>query len=456
MNKPATPRGDFEIWIGPQVADGYQVKVESPAGDADSHLHLPLDSPEFTAALERIQALDTDRTLLKEFGTRLFEALFTAPIRTRYGHSLGLTDGHLRIKLKIDPPELMLLPWELLYDPETRRFLCFSPETPLVRYLSFARPPEALELQPPLRILVIISSPRDAVSLDVNRERRNLETALKDLVGKGLVHLDYVERAIPRLIQDCLREGFHAVHYIGHGGFDESTGQGFLLLEDEEGRSYPVDAEQLAILFQRDIRLVVLNACETARVAETNPFLSVGPALVTTAEVPAVVAMQFPVPDDSAITFAQGFYAALSDFRPVDVAVSEARQAVMWEVGLGEVDWAAPVLFMRAPDGEIFRRGKEVRDSSLFTQEERRGRHREREREWEAKGIYTEENIQKQITHLKKLLDRHYRNLQHLESQQAMYGLGTPVPIINQIEYEQKEIARLEEKLARLQRQWKA
>jgi tetratricopeptide (TPR) repeat protein len=83
--------------------------------------------------------------------------------------------------------------------------------------------------------------------------------------------------------------------------------------------------------------------------------------------VPAVVAMQFPITDEAAITFARGFYTALSVGRPVDAAVSYARLAIFADDN--DVEWATPVLYMRAPDGRIF-------DVESLTPEAREARRR--------------------------------------------------------------------------------
>jgi tetratricopeptide (TPR) repeat protein len=73
---------------------------------------------------------------------------------------------------------------------------------------------------------------------------------------------------------------------------------------------------------------------------------------VKTGGVPAVVAMQFPISDEAAITFARGFYTALSVGRPVDASVTQARLAIF--AGNNDVEWGTPVLYMRTPDGRIF------------------------------------------------------------------------------------------------------
>ena len=67
---------------------------------------------------------------------------------------------------------------------------------------------------------------------------------------------------------------------------------------------------------------------------------------------PAVIAMQFPVSDQAAITLAHEFYGALADHYPVDAALTEARVAIYGQKSL--MEWGTPVLFMRAPDGNLW------------------------------------------------------------------------------------------------------
>ncbi len=82
-----------------------------------------------------------------------------------------------------------------------------------------------------------------------------------------------------------------------------------------------------AILLDRNLRLVVLNACEGARHGETDAFGGVAQTLLQQS-IPAVVAMQLAIPDRAAVTFAERFYAALAEGEPVDAAISEARLAM--------------------------------------------------------------------------------------------------------------------------------
>jgi hypothetical protein len=68
--------------------------------------------------------------------------------------------------------------------------------------------------------------------------------------------------------------------------------------------------------------------------------------------IPAVIAMQFEITDQAAITLAREFYGAVADGYPVDAAMAEARKAI-FATG-NDVEWGTPVLYLRAPDGRIF------------------------------------------------------------------------------------------------------
>ena len=100
----------------------------------------------------------------------------------------------LRLRLRLtEAPELVDLPWEYLYSPALNRFFALSNATPLVRYLDLPEPVAPLAVQPPLRLLAVIASPRDFPALDVEQEWHKLRAALKDLEDAGLVSVERLE-----------------------------------------------------------------------------------------------------------------------------------------------------------------------------------------------------------------------------------------------------------------------
>lgn len=261
----------------------------------------------------------------------------------------------LRLKLRLqEVPELVDLPWELLFDEALNCFFAKSNQTPVVRYLDLPQRIRPLALEPPLELLVMVAGPRDFPALDARREKNLLRKALAPLTRANKIAVTFLERATLRALQQQLRSRqYHALHFIGHGGFDRVTQEGLLVLEDGQGRGQPTNAERLGALLHdhQSLRLAVLNACEGARVSMSDPYSGVATTLVQRG-IPAVIAMQFEITDTAASAFTDEFYSALVDKVPVDAAVSEARKAIY--ALPNEIEWVSPVLYMRAPDGVLF------------------------------------------------------------------------------------------------------
>lgn len=352
---------------------GYRaIVVASPGGEGDAEIALP----ERRVDLERLLAgtpadvlpgmLDVipgragrlRPTAMAAFGRRLFAAVFVGTVGLAYRRSVALAQAQgvgLRIRLRLaSVPELLDLPWELLYDDARGGFVASSSETPLVRYLDLPQPVEPLEVDAPIRMLVVVSSPNDRETVDVPGEWRRLTTALERLIADGRFAVERLEIATREHLSTAIERGrFHVLHYIGHGGFDESAQQGVLLLEADDGTSAPVRAEDVAEILAgtHGPRLVVLNTCEGARGSVVDPFAGTAQSLVGRGT-PAVVAMQFEVTDEGAIGFAEGFYTAVANGSAVDDALTEGRRSMMTQ-GDGS-EWATPVLYSHVANLRIF------------------------------------------------------------------------------------------------------
>jgi CHAT domain len=365
---------DFDLLIQ-RLPEGYRARVlESPAGEAMVDFQVPFSPLELenfvlrigrtlsqfrrdAAPVRRLES--TERLAIKEFGGRLFETVFSEDVEGCLRASLNEAyrrDAGLRIRLRLaDTPELADIPWEYLYSPSLNRFFGLSPETPLVRYVELAEAPRPISVKPPLRVLVMISSPTDYPSLDLAQEWEKLEAAVAGLQQAGKLTLARIDQATLSELQRQLRRNDpHVFHFLGHGGFIEAAQDGALLLEDEHNRGRLVSGQDLAMLLQghRSLRLAILNACEGARASQSDPFAGVAQSLVQQG-IPAVIAMQFEITDQAAITFAQEFYGALADGYPVDASLTEARRAIF--AAGHELEWATPVLYMRSPNGRLFR-----------------------------------------------------------------------------------------------------
>ena len=346
----------------------YRVRVlASPAGESrPASFHLPFSDLEVENFLLKIgrprrnvrRISPPQATAIKDFGGRLFEAVFSPELHINLAISQNRADANdagLRIRLRFsDCPELSELPWEYLYDREHNRFLCLSDRTPLVRYLEVSDPVRVVPVTPPLRILVVIASPSDLQQLDSEQEWSNVTAALSQLTQRGRVEVVRLAKPTMGALQRQLRrDTYHIFHFIGHGGFDPNTQGGMLAMEDDHGRARLVGGDDLGMLLHnhRSLRLAVLNSCEGARGDRADPFSGTAQSLIQQG-IPAVVAMQFEITDDAAITFGRGLYEAIADGYPLDAATTEARIAVYADGNLTE--WGTPVLYLRAPDGRIF------------------------------------------------------------------------------------------------------
>lgn len=374
MNDPSFKGGfmsemkylELDLLIEP-AEKGYCARIiQSPAGQASAEFQLPfsrLEVDNFVLRLGRSRGStrrveSSEMAEAKKFGGKLFKAVFTDDLRSCLRSSNDEADRQgmgLRVRLRLaDVPELGDLPWEYLYDPALNRFLALSIETPIVRYLDLPEAVRPVRVKPPLRILTVIASPSDLPPLEVDREFENLSRAVGELVAQGVIAVDRLAEPTLAGLQRCLRQTeYHVFHFIGHGGFDRQAEDGILFFQSPEGRGRAVSAQYLGALLHdhRSLRLAVLNACEGARGAEGDPFSGTAQGLVQQG-IPAVIAMQFEVSDEAAITFSQEFYSSVAQGYPMDAALAEARKAIFAQVS--ELEWGTPVLYMRSADGRIF------------------------------------------------------------------------------------------------------
>src|SRR5207253_216110 len=142
------------------------------------------------------------------------------------------------------------------------------------------------------------------------------------------------------------------------------------------------------------LRLVVLNACEGARSDATDPFSGVAQSLVQQG-IPAVVAMQFEISDAAAIAFAHGFYGAVADGMPIDASMGQARKDIH---DISVLEWATPVLYLRALDSRIFElapRASATPDDQALSREQARGQAEEQAQQAKEQAREAEEQARK-------------------------------------------------------------
>ncbi len=359
---------DFDLLVEPEGDGQFAARVtNSPAGEGSTLFRLPFNDLEienyllrFSRARATMRRIDSpELEAARKFGSELFGAVFVGEVMNAYllSRAAAETNGKgLRIRLRLtDSPGLVDLPWELLFDPGAQRdFVALSEHTPVVRYPQMPSPVKPLAVSPPLRILMVVSSPTDYDELDVSGEEGLLREALSELIDDGLVEISLLKPATLSALHSFLdRQEVHVLHYIGHGGYDAARQEGVLVMVGAEGRGRKVEASRLGtILNDHDqLRLVVLNACEGSRSGIEDPFSGVA-AEIARRGAPAVIAMQFEITDEAAKAFSHAFYVAIANRYPVDAAVASARKA-MFAAG-DNIEWATPVLYLRSTDGVVF------------------------------------------------------------------------------------------------------
>jgi hypothetical protein len=377
----------FIIRVEEQRGDDFPVRAEFQGATWQANIPcaLPLlKTQEIEQAKQWLDRGFIDRDYAKEFGRRLFDTLFHDDIkegfRQAYEHAALGNDG-VRIVLNL-PQTLVDLPWELMYDDEGGHgFLARSTTAPLVRHYEKGALSHRLPERGPLRVLLVTASPTDYPSTsgqdEIEKIRESLSKqrggivrflrlllqylnhthSLSDFIQRirhrNLFEIDILSHATRINLQNRIVEaqkdahGYHVVHFAGHGHMDENGS--YLIFETDEKKAELVEAESFAeIVGEQSIVLAVLNACQTA--SASNALRSVAQSTIQRG-VPAVVGMQVPILDRTAVGFAEEFYGAWAAGQPIESAISYARRLIKEETPGAAADWGIPILFMKPVDG---------------------------------------------------------------------------------------------------------
>ena len=346
---------DFDLHI---ASDGHII-ASSREGQATGHISTNL-SGNIRLTLRLIEQRQTDADLLREVGIALYDWLFPKDIHTHLQQTEAVArrdKAKLRLRLRIESAPIAKLPLEFIYREAGGYFMAVNPDTVLSRYLNLPLPPERVRRREgPLHMLAIIADPTDQVRLDPDEWEAIIKEAAAKPLSDNQMTLHTVKRATRKEIRNALLEQKpDIIQFVGHGIYQ--GGKGYLALVDEDtGATWTIDDERFANLFMGfvdHLGLIVMATCESAQSDDPQSFLGIAPQLVRRG-IPAVVAMQYAVYIKSAKVFLEDFYTAVAARKPMDWAVQSARNAISVEFGLDSREFATPVLYMRAKDGEIF------------------------------------------------------------------------------------------------------
>lgn len=424
---------NFNLRIESKVSDGYPVVVESEMGETEGRLILSDDCLKIVEQLKDVSGLGVISPLPLSLGVTLYDCLFQKRVARLLNECLGAVkddEQGLRIRLKLAPAEIAALPWEVLYDEGAKCFLATSDKTPLTRYIELEEPIKALKIEPPVKVLTLIPGQS---GLDVEKEEQIIAQALANLpevqmrVLKDKVTQSDISRAL-------VEEQYHILHFIGHGTFENGDGK---LVLNSEGDGYDlISASDFADFFRDypSLKLVVLNACQGAEVSSSRQLAGVAPQLVARG-IPAVVAMQYPISDVAALTFAKEFYLKLCkgwNRGQVDSAISHARNRMNMSVK-EPLAFATPVLFLRSPTGVIFdlesnQTGLAARLSRLFSG-----------------------SSVKQVNRLKEVKKTYEKNIEAWQAKANDADAGTREEAAEAIAREQEEVSAVDRRIV----EWK-
>lgn len=322
-------------------------------------------SPTLIAGAAARLTTGADQRIMREIGSQLFKFMFKGIIHDLYTESWK--DAHaaekpLLIRLRIEHPELSYVPWETIYDEANRSYIATNSFTPLTRLAGVEQEGTSATPGRPIRILGMAARVKTVNGIpvgdiDADAEKTIMGEALKEV--RDQVKVIWTPSARVRDLGRWLARGDQGMrwdifHFIGHGGFDDQRGMGFIIAQEEGGvKGVPLYSENLRELLaqpQRAPKLVVLNSCEGARSQPGDLFASVAADLIC-AGIPAVVAMQFEISNQMGIDFSDAFYAYLAAGKQIQDALAITRAELR---ARGCSEWVSPVLYMRDREGVLF------------------------------------------------------------------------------------------------------
>src|SRR5262245_53150121 len=164
---------NFDVVVTRSATSGhYRVAADSTThGQAEETVLAPASILSMAEVFER----SIDEFELASLGTQLFESLLGGSLGVLFNTVLGPIlmegDSALRVRLRIEPPELAVIPWELAFDPLRSRFIAAYPKILLSRFLGILEPVRPLEVKGAIHLLVVIP---EHSGLDSEMERRAL------------------------------------------------------------------------------------------------------------------------------------------------------------------------------------------------------------------------------------------------------------------------------------------
>src|SRR5215471_12155448 len=220
---------DFEVEVVGHHGDYGVAVLHSEAGEARSAFQPPWPPEEMRNLWKDVQlaiyrsrggvrsVLSPEEDRVRDLGGKLMDSLLTGGVRSCWDVTRMRArelDKRIRLKLRLQSPEIAALPWELLYEQQRGDYVALMRDVSIVRYTEQIEGAATVAVPAPLRILGLTAAPSDLEGLDVERERQRVDSALEGLHSEGFVELVWLEGQTWRDLQDAITEGpWHVLHF---------------------------------------------------------------------------------------------------------------------------------------------------------------------------------------------------------------------------------------------------
>ena len=322
----------------------FQIEIETIADRLRVRLKQAPDQPKSSAKMLTEHPLKKRYTSTVDLGQALYTSLFGEQgsniIGQRFKHyyhsqCASNSEGTICVRLLLDfssaegqTESAVSLPWELLHDGT--KWLARDPYISIAR-LTTTRRPSLQGTDASLRVLLTYAEPEHLTRFDGEAYIQGIAESLAEIAWLDLVMLPH---ATLKSLKNTLKQGFHVIHFVGHGEAqyaDETGLDSYIYLESEK---YHNKSERLsATMFREWIedaelqpQLVVLAACQSG-ITDQFSVLGMAQSLLDTG-VSSVVAMQAKLGIREAKMFAPAFYQSLASHCMVDDALQAGRRVL--------------------------------------------------------------------------------------------------------------------------------
>jgi tetratricopeptide (TPR) repeat protein len=352
---------------------------------------------------------------LPAWGKALFDAVFGNRAAQRlFNDFQDRRDDSRLLTISAEQPAILSLPWELLHDSAKGGVHLFleHPRISIRRRMAGAtggRAPFRVKPKDPLHLLFVVSRPKGAGFIDPRADAQAVLDALTQH-APGRITWEFLRPptldALVERSEDAARAPVDILHFDGHGVFDRAGGlpeavaegkqhsfsplqsaaskdkaaapaagspanTGYLLFEDTAGKMDLVSAQQLGEnLHRHEVALVILSACQSAALGDTDEPLGSVAVRLTATGIPAVLAMTHSVLVATTQALFGEFYENLAKGRGVGEALDNARRYLKnhpekYQVQRGPRrvplkldDWFLPALYQSGADVPLLKKAR--------------------------------------------------------------------------------------------------